>query len=76
MVVASVVDSGKLGAMGGSSRGLLGSTAEVGIALLDVTGLGIAFCGGAIGRGANKMCVTTDCAVLLHASVKVMMDTR
>jgi hypothetical protein len=52
------------------------STAEVGIALLDVTGLGSVFCGGAIGRGGNKMCIATDCAVLSHVAAKVTMDTR
>jgi ribosomal protein L24E len=50
--------------------------AEVGIALLDVTGLGSAFCGRAIGRGGNKMCVATDCVVLSYASVKVTLDKR
>jgi hypothetical protein len=42
--VAPVVDSGKLGVVGGSSGGLLQSTAEVGIALLDVTGSGGLVC--------------------------------
>jgi ribosomal protein L24E len=74
--VALVVNLGKLGAMGGSSGGLLGWTAEVSIPLLDFTGLGSVFCGGAIGRGGNKMCVTTDCAVFLYISVKVMLDRR
>jgi hypothetical protein len=74
--VALVVNSGKLGAMGGSSGGLPRSIAEVGIALLDVTGLGSVFCGRVIGRGRNKMCFATDCAVLLHIAVKVTLDTR
>jgi hypothetical protein len=51
-------------------------TAEVGITLLDVTGLGTVFCGGAIGRGGNKMCVATDCVMLSHASAKVILNTR
>jgi hypothetical protein len=50
--------------------------AEVGIALLDVTGLGTMYCGGAIGRGGNKMCVATGCLVSSHATVKVMLDMK
>jgi hypothetical protein len=72
----AAMNSSKLGAVGGSSGGLLGSAAEVGIALLDVTGLGTAYCGGAIGRGGNKMCVATGCLVSSHATVKVMLDTK
>ncbi len=74
--VAAVVDSGKLGAVGGSSGGLLGSTAEVDITVLDIGGLGTDYCGGAIGRGGNKMCVATDCSVLSHGTAKVNLENK
>jgi hypothetical protein len=76
VVLASVVDSGKLGAVGGSSGGLLGSTAEVDITVLDIGGLGTDYCGGAIGRGGNKMCVATDCSVLSHGTAKVNLENK
>jgi hypothetical protein len=73
--LAEVVNSSKLEAVGGSYGGLLGSALEVGIVVLDVSGVGSDFCGGAIGRGKNKMCVATNCQVLSHVSHKIDLDT-
>jgi hypothetical protein len=58
--------------MGG---GLLGSTAEVGIAILNVSGVGLEYCGGAIGKGKNKMCVGMSCVMLSHLANKIVLDT-
>jgi hypothetical protein len=47
----------------------------VGIAVLDVTGVGLEFCGGAIGKGKNKMCVATSCQVSSHLTNKITLNT-
>jgi hypothetical protein len=73
-ILADVANSSKLGAMGGSYGGLLGLALEVGIVVLDVSGVGSDFCGGAIGRGKNKMCVATNCQVSSHVSNKIGLD--
>jgi hypothetical protein len=44
-------------------------------AVLNMDGLGTVFCGGAIGKGGNKMCVVIGCPVLLHATIKAMVNT-